>query len=211
MIEELFAGNPHQFQSTPPVRGATSVMSSAPCNASHFNPRPPCGGRLHTPRHDRRPKYFNPRPPCGGRLCAALHGAQLLQISIHAPRAGGDGDIGTSVEGMADFNPRPPCGGRLGSNSAMRSISISIHAPRAGGDFYGRRRGCDPLRISIHAPRAGGDLHHLPKSHSAAKFQSTPPVRGATIDYLGLIQSSLRFQSTPPVRGATRASGNGLP
>ena len=34
-----------QFQSTPPVRGATSPTTAARSSASSFNPRPPCGER----------------------------------------------------------------------------------------------------------------------------------------------------------------------
>ena len=33
----------------------------------HFNPRPPCGGRLATIPPLSHMWYFNPRPPCGGR------------------------------------------------------------------------------------------------------------------------------------------------
>ena len=58
-----------------------------------------------------------------------------IGISIHAPRAGGDGVGGTKGGGTADFNPRPPCGGRPLSNGELVGVyEISIHAPRAGGD-----------------------------------------------------------------------------
>ena len=79
-----------KFQSTPPVRGATSNSSLSAClrpisihapraggdfgfneprvKSRNFNPRPPCGGR-HKERSYRSGEfYFNPRPPCGGRL-----------------------------------------------------------------------------------------------------------------------------------------------
>ena len=60
-------------------------------------------------------------------------------ISIHAPREGGDG-----ATGALDANQR-----------------ISIHAPREGGDWF--FMGLPPLqaRISIHAPREGGDCCRL--------------------------------------------------
>mgnify|MGYP004690195103 CR=1 FL=1 len=77
-----------------------------------FNPRPPCGGRPDSSKYSRTVHDFNPRPPCGGRhmtldcgtekpsfqstppvrgatLSSALSSA-FAQISIHAPRAGGD-------------------------------------------------------------------------------------------------------------------------
>ena len=60
---------------------------------------------------------------------------QLMGISIHAPREGGDHHV------------------HLMSG---RSVQISIHAPREGGDptFW---NGSHTILISIHAPREGGD------------------------------------------------------
>ena len=84
--------------------------------------------------------------------------AQLMRISIHAPREGGDKFVFTRSKG----------------------ILISIHAPREGGDEY------DPIEnynrfISIHAPREGGDFMLMESGVSAdCQFQSTPPARGAT-------------------------------
>ena len=78
-------------------------------------------------------------------------------ISIHAPREGGDGDaIAHQLHRM-----------------------ISIHAPREGGDTLVRSRiaGRD---ISIHAPREGGDKLEDRSSGMSFVFQSTPPARGAT-------------------------------
>ena len=79
-------------------------------------------------------KDFNPRPPCGGRLTIPVRCFLLEHISIHAPRAGGDG-IGAEI---------------------VLGAGISIHAPRAGGDDVAIIRDV-VADISIHAPRAGGD------------------------------------------------------
>ena len=57
---------------------------------THFNPRPPCGGRRLLFLMPVLLQNFNPRPPCGGRRSATQALAQLLY----------------------HFNPRPPCGGR---------------------------------------------------------------------------------------------------
>ena len=78
-----------RFQSTPPVRGATSLDAIARTTEGDFNPRPPCGGRLDYMGSVFASKHFNPRPPCGGR---------------HSK--------GPSAGGVQNFNPRPPCGGR---------------------------------------------------------------------------------------------------
>ena len=61
---------------------------------------------------------------------------QIPNISIHAPRAGGDKIVA------------------LGHSAAH----ISIHAPRAGGDLTPGILSPAPRQISIHAPRAGGDV-----------------------------------------------------
>ena len=131
----------------------------------------------------------------------------MLNISIHAPRAGCDYcDILTSAE-LSDFNPRTPCGVRL-----------SGETPRASA-----------IWISIHAPRAGCDIRRWFPKGTDFGFQSTHPVRGATgmwwiIDDLllyfnprtpcggrpGKTSSLMRlsqFQSTHPVRGATGLGG----
>ena len=57
-----------QFQSTPPARGATRPVRGLCCVFTDFNPRPPRGGRLC--------------PYCGSD--------EIGEISIHAPREGGD-------------------------------------------------------------------------------------------------------------------------
>ena len=103
----------------------------------------------------------------------------VLEISIHAPRAGRDGEGGASGGESEDFNPRAPCGARLSVSGSTRkplifqstrpvrgatignydppiTQYISIHAPRAGRDFLL----CNSVLadfISIHAPRAGRD------------------------------------------------------
>ena len=60
--------SPYVFQSTPPARGATSLCRVCAAWISNFNPRPPRGGRL---------------------FLASVHRAGA-EISIHAPREGGD-------------------------------------------------------------------------------------------------------------------------
>ena len=148
--------------------------------------------------------YFNPRPPCGGRLDNIRTVTITVEISIHAPRAGGD---------------------KRKYNSKTYERLISIHAPRAGGDVQLDYKLHVGQVISIHAPRAGGDIPIIISIWSIRPFQSTPPVRGATFSaqldgkywadfnprppcggrpkkgcWYGFTD---QFQSTPPVRGAT--------
>ena len=87
--------------------------------------------------------HFNPRPPCGGRR-GDVEQPLTDRISIHAPRAGGDGigpeDVplqqfqstppvrgatrnpGADNRAGLDFNPRPPCGGRQ-----QKYTEFSVH------------------------------------------------------------------------------------
>ena len=174
------------FQSTLPVRGATTIGIPAcfQCVISIHAPR--AGSDPQKLVYHRLLSYFNPRSPCGERQ--VLQSALKLteSISIHAPRAGSDVKIGTI------------CSKRL----------ISIHAPRAGSDA-----GYYPFRIcpfiSIHAPRAGSDRLAGRKQRTTKRFQSTLPVRGATRKPTSRRRRRVKFQSTLPVRGATAGGFGG--
>ena len=103
---------PGLFQSTPPVWGATLPVFSAimaivisihaprvggdrkhtePGGGSlHFNPRPPCGGRLQAAAETAFLATFQSTPPVWGATETRFPQAGNLFISIHAPRVGGD-------------------------------------------------------------------------------------------------------------------------
>ena len=129
-------------------------------------------------------------------------------ISIHAPRVGGDSfgifltllikkfQSTPPVWGATQpryfrkknkryFNPRPPCGGRQNrAPSIIYRILFQSTPP-----VWGATKGVRALM-------------------AAFKFQSTPPVWGATILRVKL-GTTLAFQSTPPVWGATSEKGKG--
>ena len=173
-----------QFQSTLPVRGATSRRK-----------------RFITPSVD-----FNPRSPCGERRKKVPIRLTRPVISIHAPRTGSDPQRGSSRMTAArfqstlpargatrsqssnsieshDFNPRSPHGERLFALAIILAVPlISIHAPRAGSDLSPARPSSN-ASISIHAPRAGSDAHtaaaarriytisiHAPRAGSDARW-----------------------------------------
>ena len=80
-----------------------------------FNPRPPRGGRrILIAARLYRLSHFNPRPPRGGRRPILRTPSQLMVISLHAPREGGDSWYTSKVGCASNFNPRPPRGGRRG-------------------------------------------------------------------------------------------------
>ena len=78
------------FQSTPPARGATSLHLLTPRVATDFNPRPPRGGRLAVSSIWWATMRFQSTPPARGAtdVFRAILGHD--NISIHAPREGGD-------------------------------------------------------------------------------------------------------------------------
>ena len=80
-----------------------------------------------------------------------------MDISIHAPRVGGDALVTALVALYNKFQSTPPVWGATGIVvPAILLEVISIHAPRVGGDIFGTNyyAFCE---ISIHAPRVGGD------------------------------------------------------
>ena len=102
----------------------------------YFNPRAPCGARLHLLPEFRLVFDISIHAPRAGR--DALVGGQrpdLCGISIHAPRAGRDRIGPRPVRDESDFNPRAPCGARRRVGRVyVPAVLISIHAPRAGRD-----------------------------------------------------------------------------
>ena len=212
------------FQSTRPVRGATSTVT------------------LYFPIN-----YISIHAPRAGRDNVRNRFMLGLEISIHAPRAGRDGTAAIFATSEKPFqSTRPVRGATVARYVTKKLTGISIHAPRAGRDD--RHSACRTiLHISIHAPRAGRDLkandltikgrNFNPRAPCGARrfhpiyavrigtFQSTRPVRGATL-YRVLRAHSIKdfnprapcgarlgcridrsrqwaFQSTRPVRGAT--------
>ena len=100
------------FQSTLPVRGATiAAVADDPSTPISIHAPRAGSDRLGTEYCDLR-RYFNPRSPCGER-----HSNAWVAL------------------GAAHFNPRSPCGERRPVQIVgYRFLDISIHAPRAGSD-----------------------------------------------------------------------------
>ena len=101
------------FNPRPPRGGRRRNSQQCDCKCSYFNPRPPRGGRRRAGRSRIAPLNFNPRPPRGGRLAQEGFEQVYSDISIHAPREGGD---------------------RHARQIPRVLEQISIHAPREGGD-----------------------------------------------------------------------------
>ena len=122
------------FQSTRPMRGATSQRSAARREDRSFNPRAPCGARPQRYNTFIPFQGFNPRAPCGARRSYSF-----------------------SPERQKMFQSTRPV---WGATYILRSLgyqgNVSIHAPRVGRDHKACTR-VNPYFVSIHAPRVGRD------------------------------------------------------
>ena len=101
------------FQSAPPAREATRTYFDD-VSEGVFQSAPPAreATRRSAPRRRRR-RCFNPRPPRGRRLPVDRPSLPGPEVSIRAPRAGGDSRRPTDRPAGWSFNPRPPRGRRL--------------------------------------------------------------------------------------------------
>ena len=123
-----------RFQSTHPLRGATTLQGGAlslpnisihaplagcdsPCNGVSlccraFQSTHPLRGATCT-AYGRKCEYaFQSTHPLRGATSTPRHATQDTAISIHAPLAGCDGPQGVPGDVGRDFNPRTPCGVR---------------------------------------------------------------------------------------------------
>ena len=214
------------FQSTQPMRAATSKRSFASRRSFISIHAAQVGRSQRGALRGRRDDYFNPRCPSGQRRFSKVPLSHIDAISIHAAQVGSDGLSQNMVWRCCYFNPRCPSGQRLQADNALLT---------AGGHFNprcpsGQRRGVkfskisiDP--ISIHAARVGSDLvayfitwikgdfnprcpcGQRPKvsahEYFLVQFQSTLPVWAATKFGDGSVIKHDRFQSTLPVWAAT--------
>ena len=218
------------FQPTLPVRGATEsirrsgrtlcISTHAPragsdgphstkaCAICDFNPRSPCGERLHRPYTAAPPiAPFQPTLPVRGATNQMPDPPPGADISTHAPRAGSDAWPTRRRSRTWDFNPRSPCGERRPTPSPTNATRIfqptlPVRGATAkptnaliGGSNFNPRSPCGerPAQPENRAPRNG--------------FQPTLPVRGATEDWKAG-EYDVLFQPTLPVRGATRMKKN---
>ena len=140
------------FQSTHPLRGATT-MSSVIFEDNSIS--------IHA--------------PLAGCDYAGYVSAWRCQISIHAPLAGRDQRAAQGAGVFRNFNPRAPCGARLEAQVARRPhVYFNPRAP------CGARRCCAVqqavrLAISIHAPLAGRDSNQSAQCLASVYFNPRAP------------------------------------
>ena len=179
------------FQSTRPLRGATSILQPSVSAVSISIHAPLAGRDVLGTINGQKIIYFNPRAPCGARPQTAsiapfivifqstrpLRGATTNRfplcyyyiISIHAPLAGRDAAGAYLIYFRNDnFNPRAPCGARpTSSRSCNASSTFQSTRPLRGATASTR----STLALSSHFnPRAPCGARH--KSYQTYQFSA---------------------------------------
>ena len=132
--------------------------------------------------------------------------AMVQEISIHAPREGGDRAFLYAPARHQIFQSTPPArGATLAHCSYPAMLGFQSTPPARGATRNNPDSSRHPHIISIHAPREGGDASFLIGRSWASDFNPRPP-RGGRPKTPQHMRFSIGFQSTPPARGATRKS-----
>ena len=167
------------FQSTRPVRGATTQNSGRTPAAPFQSTRPVRGATGGLETADVQPQ-ISIHAPRAGRDCGGRRLFGRFRISIHAPRAGRDAAAVQAGGPPGHFNPRAPCGARRWTEHEVLGVKPFQSTRPVRGATHRRLYHEHVEHISIHAPRAGRDLGQNDRALFSFKFQSTRPVRGAT-------------------------------
>ena len=189
------------FQPTRPLRGATIAPRTASTSLL-FQPTRPLRGatlRLTTFRHGK--KDFNPRAPCGARLHDVADDPSPFSISTHAPLAGRDASLVYLLTRLKRISTHAPLAGRDRLTPYRSCIAmISTHAPLAGRDkCLGSSHGM--TKISTHAPLAGRD-RRFPRSWTmrSKNFNPRAPC-GARLVLVPLQGSTQSISTHAPLAG----------
>ena len=172
------AGVTAVFQSTLPMRGATSLLPSVRPDRQFQSTLPMRGATCCKPSKQ-ADKAFQSTLPMRGATCRGLIYFAVSAFQSTLPMRGA---TVVKVRGLIAV--------------VFQSTLPMRGATRDGFDWSAWQA------ISIHAPHAGSDLSSVLSDSPPVIFQSTLPMRGATFAIPSSKQYSL-FQSTLPMRGAT--------
>ena len=130
-------------------------------------------------------------------------------ISIHAPRVGGDRLRGSPSVSVQHFNPRPPCGGRPSRPFSVPPSSVFQSTPPVWWATFGQVFAGEEIGISIHAPRVGGDVFDLiERAHNLISIHA-PRVGGDPCEAI-MIGGRYDFNPRPPCGGRPASAVGGL-
>ena len=140
-----------------PRAGSDRPPHQQPPSVLYFNPCSPCGERLSVIQFLMPTIQFQSMLPVRGATKNQVAHDSVFRISIHAPRAGSDGQRARGRGTPSYFNPCSPCGERPDSGKACKpGKAFQSMLPVRGATFV-MRSTFFISAISIHAPRAGSD------------------------------------------------------
>ena len=152
---------------------------------SHFNPRPPWGGRPNTLLITLVTLGFQSTPSVGRATEGCRGSKDQKEISIHALR--GEGDVFFPIIVKCFFISIHALRGE-GDDRPAISLPLSTRfqsTPSVGRATINMPSFAERLNISIHALRGEGDEVYYKHKSATGKFQSTPSVGRATRQLLG--------------------------
>ena len=168
------------FQSTPPVKAATSGST---------RDVPDIGISIHAAREGGdaggglirvHPQTFQSTPPVKAAT-SPTGSAKATAPFQSTPPVKAATTQAAAVQVALSFQSTPPVKAATSIfHYSTYPFLISIHAAREGGDCGVDVHTDLTAQISIHAAREGGDLCGLKHSSLHPRFQSTPPVKAAT-------------------------------
>ena len=169
-----------RFQSTRPLRGATSAFAVFSALASTFQSTRPLRGATAGLECKTTSSFISIHAPLAGRDSDQCRYFVIAPISIHAPLAGRDKpgrcfallrDIFQStrpLRGATRFVPKLMRSSSFQSTRPLRGATLCLYAHNIAEKYFNPRAPCGARHISSNK-----DLH-------AFQFQSTRPLRGAT-------------------------------
>ena len=162
------------FQSTRPVRGATTVDGIGTGRIKFQSTRPVRGATQRTESPHCGTEFQSTRPVRGATALEKLE-TRLLEVSIHAPRAGRDCCVDVFSYMRLCFNPRAPCGARQEEDEEDTDVyTFQSTRPVRGATIGNRGRKLITV-VSIHAPRAGRDSHARKSRSHPGSFNPRAP------------------------------------
>ena len=119
-----------QFQSTRPMRGATTPKSRMICRDRISIHAPHAGRDIAGWNKNTKGEHFNPRAPCGARRRAGPVPRPFILFQSTRPMRGATVASSIILAFIIDFNPRAPCGARPHSmNVQNNSMHFNPRAP----------------------------------------------------------------------------------
>ena len=168
------------FQSTLPLRGATTAAGALPSHTSISIHAPLTGSDPRFAVTWPTKQYFNPRSPYGERLVSIVTVAPSYHFNPRSPY-GERRSIPRTVSAKSKFQSTLPLrGATIWCRRCTARIFISIHAPLTGSDTLNPNinSGYD---ISIHAPLTGSDLPLMCLSTVRRMISIHAPLTGSDV------------------------------